>query len=156
MFENGLRWTVLRCRDKPPPAKGAAAVGHSFAVSRQAAPGEGGGPRLGPVGRCVFQARGLIAVGQRLAPMSKARANHLKKEILVIFFSLVGTFSGATEHDVDARPGQPSQFGGCHAGHIVMWAVERQENLVQRQDHGGVLRASRFSVHALWATLFWK
>ena len=38
-----LSGTVLRCRDKPFPAKGAAAVGHSFALSRQAVPSEGGG-----------------------------------------------------------------------------------------------------------------
>ena len=33
-----------------------------------------------------LQAGGLIAVGQRLAPMSKARSNQLKEETLVIFF----------------------------------------------------------------------
>ena len=34
----------------------------------------------------VFQARGLIAVGQRLAPMSKARTNFEERETLVNFF----------------------------------------------------------------------
>ena len=33
----------------------------------------------------VFQAKGLIAVRQRLAPMSKARTNFEERETLVIF-----------------------------------------------------------------------
>ena len=33
----------------------------------------------------VVQARGLIAVGQRLPPMIRTRTNHLKGETLVIF-----------------------------------------------------------------------
>ena len=45
----------VRCRDKPLPARGAAAVGHSFAVSRQAVPGEVGGRCRAPEvhSRCV-------------------------------------------------------------------------------------------------------
>ena len=35
---------------------------------------------------CVCQARGLIAVGQRLAPMNKARTNNLLVETLVNVF----------------------------------------------------------------------
>ena len=41
---------------------------------------------------CVFQAAGLIAVGQRLAPLSKARTPHPGRKLSRIF-SIVGTFS---------------------------------------------------------------
>ena len=80
-----LSGTVLRCR--------AAAVGMS--VCRGVPDGQVCCARETLVsGACrpsVFlQAGGLVAVGQRLAPVSKARTNYLKEETLVNF-SLVGT-----------------------------------------------------------------
>ena len=92
----------VRCRDKPFPPKGAAAVGHHGEVrqcsaqwhqhSRCVPVGESpmgklclrGDPRV--CGQCVFQARGLIAVGQRLAPTSNARTNYVMEETLLKFF----------------------------------------------------------------------
>ena len=57
----GLCWS---CRDKPLPATMVAAVGQ---------PGASG--TTWPVGPLSVQARGLIAVGQRLAPRSEARTH---------------------------------------------------------------------------------
>ena len=59
---------------------------------------------LGPVGHCIFQARSLIAVGQRLAPVSKARPNNLKEETLVIFFLGVDVFGRHTSCGTGETP----------------------------------------------------
>ena len=115
-----LSGTGVWCRDKPSPAKEAAAVGHRRVVSRQAVPSEGSGRCRGTVVRCVnaepsewhphsrrvfvreqvlfaketlvsvvcqpsVSVRGLVAVGQRLAPVSKARTNHLLETVVIVF-----------------------------------------------------------------------
>ena len=58
------------------------------------------------------QAGGLVAVGQRLAAMRKARTNCVKEETLVSFFlggdvfgrhTSCGHWRDPSEHDVDAR-----------------------------------------------------
>ena len=65
-----LQWSQHRCRDKPLPAKGAAAVGQSLASSRQAAPSEGSGrcrAQLYDVATCRSQQRGRPLSGTKVS-----------------------------------------------------------------------------------------
>ena len=76
--------TVLRCRDKPFPAKGAAAVGHSFAVSRQAVPSEGGGRCRAQFCVCrdkPFPAKGAAAVGHSSAVSRQGRSQRRRRPL---------------------------------------------------------------------------
>ena len=99
----------LRCCDKPFPAKGRPLSGTVVRCILVVCPL--GSPRWARparrpsclVGPCVFQARGLIAVGQRFASVSKAR-NNLKEEALVIFFLGGGLFGRHTSCGTGETP----------------------------------------------------
>ena len=102
----------VRCRDKPLPATGAAAVEQTGQVQAK---------QRGQSARCLFQAGGLIAVGQRLAPLSKARTPPLKEETLENF-SFGGDVLAPQVNVVVRRDRDEStlSLGGTCAGGVIV------------------------------------